>query len=236
MRLLDEPFIFVSYSSKDEDVVHPEIKRIESQGYRIWYDKDKLQAGHLWSQDICEAINACNCFVVFITRSSKLSSSVEKEMDQALGAEKPMICIYWENIKLPSPFHDIQGVERYRLRTPEYEKQLCRALSEYIKKAEPPPREKYENMGKEPVLASSDMPSGIPPKVIRFILVLVAVFFFLFALMAIAAPYFVAETSSDPLSNRLAAILTGGVFIVIAAGLGLAAFAVHRKYLRRKND
>jgi hypothetical protein len=39
----------------------------------------------------------------------------------------------------------------------------------------------------------------------------------------------------DPLGNPLNGLLAGLFFAAVSVGLGVAAFAVHRVYLRRKN-
>ncbi|MDO5859411.1 hypothetical protein, partial [Methanobrevibacter sp.] len=35
----DEPYIFISYSHDDSDLVFPEIERFHNDGYNIWYDE-----------------------------------------------------------------------------------------------------------------------------------------------------------------------------------------------------
>lgn len=239
MLLPDGPFIFVSYSRQDGNIVYPEIKRIASQGYTIWYDKGDLIPGYPWDEYIQKAIKECSCFMVFITRTSVRSARVEDEINQALRAERPFICIYWEDVELPSGLGDtierIQRLERYSLHTFEYEEPLNKALSQYIKKTDPLPAKKSEDIERAYFPVSSDASSGISPKVICFILILLSVFFIFFAIVAIVMPFVATLGPNDPLGNPWVGLLIAAFFVSIAASLGVAAFLVYRKFLRRKN-
>lgn len=226
----DKPYVFVSYSSKDDYTVHQEIQRIESERYNVWYDKSNIHPGSPWDDEIRAAIRGCCCFVVFVTRNATLSIPVKQEMKRAFELNKPIICIYWEGIKLPSPFHEIQGIERYRLLTPVYREQLGKALSRYIQPIDLPAGDDSYDVKIDP----PNISLGISPKLTFFILVLSALFFLLFAVGTMITPFLVTENPSDPLSNRLAGILAGCVLTAVALGLGIAAFAVHWKHLRRK--
>src|SRR5436305_15053126 len=134
----DGPFIFVSYARTDAYFVHPEIERLEKQGHRIWYDKEKLEPGGFWDEAIGEAIDACACFIVFVTEDSINAINVLKEIVQALSAKnakKPFISIHWEKVELPDDFREQmrsrQALERYSLLRHEYDEPLSRALAPY---------------------------------------------------------------------------------------------------------
>src|SRR5262245_19080249 len=121
----EDPYIFVSYSSKDARFVHPEIKRLQRQGYKIWYDQGDLQPARFWAGEIRQAIAACTCFIVFITEDSVISDHVCDEVDQALKANKPFIGIYWDNVELPSHLQKVvrtrQTLDRYSMHPSAYE-------------------------------------------------------------------------------------------------------------------
>ncbi|MGA9993900.1 MAG: toll/interleukin-1 receptor domain-containing protein [Pyrinomonadaceae bacterium] len=239
MPLPDGPFIFVSYSSKDSYFVHPEIKRIEIQGYETWYDKEKLQPGLFWDDQICKAIKACACFIVFITQNAIDSNNVLDEMDQALKAGKPFICINWEKVELPprfqEPVRNIQALDRYSLHKCEYEEPLSRALSEYIKRREISPKENNDRHVEAPVQLPPVIESDALPKILFFSLIVLVVAFVFLATVAIISPHLVSYPG-DPLGDRLTSFLASFGFMVIALGLSGGALAVYRKYIRRKND
>ena len=41
----DEPYVFVSYSHEDSDLVYPGIRWLQDQRFNIWYDED-ISPGH----------------------------------------------------------------------------------------------------------------------------------------------------------------------------------------------
>jgi len=232
-----EPFIFVSYARENCTFVYPEIERLKSEGYRIWYDKEQIRPSHLWSNEINEAIEACSCFLVFITARAVKSKRVIGEIKQALSIRKPIIAIYWHKVVLPPDLQDhlqrIQGLEFYDLHRSSYESQLRRALTECVP---PEPRfvEKNDALAKAADLKSSEVTHGISPKLIYFILILLGVAFSFFAIVIAVVPFFGSMVPGDPLANPLAGFAAGFLFLAIALGLFIAAFAVYRKYLRTK--
>jgi hypothetical protein len=194
--------------------------RLERQGYKVWYDRGEIQPGRLWTEEICRAIKACACFMVFISEDAVNSANVCDEMDKALKLDKPFICVFWEKVDLPArfrtPMRKIQALERYALRRDEYEGPLERALSEYVKGAH------------------HARPDSLA-KIVLFALLLACGVFLFLAFVASVTPYFSSPLPGDPLGNPLNGLLAGLFFAAVSVGLGVAAFAVHRVYLRRKN-
>jgi hypothetical protein len=246
-----DPFIFVSYARENSNFVYPEIERLKAEGYKIWYDKEQIRPSHLWSNEINEALEACSCFLVFIAKRAVESERVICEIRQALSLKKPLIVIYWQKVKLPpdlqSHLQEIQALEFYDLHRPSYESQLGRALAESIRPPEPrvlrqvqfnspkpPSGENKDDLA--PVLEGTapQMSSGISPKLIFFILILLGVAFTFLSIIVAVVPFFGSPVPGDPLANHWAGFAAGSLFLMIAVGLYLAAFAVYRKYLRRK--
>lgn len=216
------PFIFVSYSNKDSHFVHPEVARLERQEYRVWYDKGDLQPALIWDEEIAWAIRACACFIVFITEAALNSAHVLDEMDMALKAGKPFICVFWEKVELPPRFQTvrrIQGLERYAMRRDEYEGPLERTLYKYVKKAAEPRHARPDSL----------------PKIVFFVLLLLCVLFLFLAFVAIVAPYFSSPLANGPLDSRLTGLLAGLGFAAIAVGLCAAALVLRGTHMRRKN-
>lgn len=233
----DGPSIFVSYAREDSNLVYREIKRLQDDGYRFWYDRSDIAPGRDWSDEIDKAISKCSCFLVFITPAAVKSEYVGYEMERALAAGKPFICIYWEKLELPSDIQQrvskIQALERYTLHTSEYEEQLYRSLSEHVGKPKTHDREARRDDGKA---SGPPPPSGLSWIAVYFILLLLAVASFLLAVAVAVTPFFATTMPGDPLSSRLAGFLAGGFFIVIACGLCAVAFVVKRKHPSGRND
>ena len=238
MAIPDGPFIFVSYSSKDTSFVHSEIKRLERQGYRVWYDKGELQPARFWDDEIRQAIAACTCFIVFITEDSVVSYNVCDEIEQALQANKPFIGVYWDNVVLPrdlqAPVRRRQTLDRYSMHQSAYEEPLEKTLSEYIPVTVPPTPQEREIA---PLLAPSVPAGDMLPKLVAFGLAFLGALLLFVGVVAIVTPNIISAKSPDDfLNNRLIGLIGGITFILIGLGLTGAAFAVFRVYLRRRND
>lgn len=232
-----EPFIFVSYAREDCYFVYPEIERLIVEGYYIWCDKKQIRPGRSWSNEINEALESCSCFLVFITKRSMDSDRVKDEIRAALRLKKPVVAIYRQKVvltpDLQEHLQDIQGLEFFDLDRPSYELQLGRALSESV---EPKPRPKEENdaLTRTVDITSSHITTGISPKLICFILILLGALFSFLAIVTAALPFFGSQVPGDPLASPVSGFMVGSFFLAIAIGLYIAAFAVYRNYLRRK--
>lgn len=77
--------IFISYSNQDREVVHLYANRLESIGYKVWFDTKGLHTGALFSEEIVTAIENSNLFIFF---SSKYSNSSTWTHGEILTAQK----------------------------------------------------------------------------------------------------------------------------------------------------
>ena len=62
---VQKPYIFVSYSSNDKEVVWADVLEFQKQGYNVWLDEknlDKTKAS--WKEDALLAIQDMYCMLV----------------------------------------------------------------------------------------------------------------------------------------------------------------------------
>ncbi len=85
--------VFISYSRKDLEFVQKLAGDLEQASYKVWWDQTGLQAGEDWVRSIPNAILSSNYFIVVITSDSIASDWVEKEITQALQADRRIIPI-----------------------------------------------------------------------------------------------------------------------------------------------
>ena len=81
---LDEPFVFISYSSQDNQRVWADALRFQQMGYNVWLDKKNLdKTKPSWRDDALEAIRDFNCalLVYYVSRSSLVSPACFKELE-----------------------------------------------------------------------------------------------------------------------------------------------------------
>lgn len=112
-----EPFIFISYSHKDSDIVLQVIKELKNSSYRIWYD-DGIDPGTEWDKNIAEHVEKCGYFIAFISNNYINSSNCKDELNFARDLEKKRFLVYIEEVDLPSEMKmrlsRIQNVHKYK--------------------------------------------------------------------------------------------------------------------------
>lgn len=96
----NEPFVFISYSHKDNGIINEIFERFNLHRCRFWYD-DNIHLGVDWSEDIATHINNAECVLLFISKNSINSDYVKDELHVARTLKKPIIPVYLEDVKLP---------------------------------------------------------------------------------------------------------------------------------------
>lgn len=74
--MTDRPYVFISYSSKDSEVVWQDVLNFQENGYNVWLDKKNLDCTkESWKNDALSAIRGRHCkLMVFYLSTSSLRS------------------------------------------------------------------------------------------------------------------------------------------------------------------
>lgn len=127
----NEPYIFISYSHNDSELVFAEIKRLNELGYHVWYDEG-ISPGNEWTEEIASALEHCALFLVMFTPNSVISDNVQNEIDFALDDKKPCIGVYLKEATLQGRtrlrFGMKQALMKYSMPEEEYVYKLTSAL------------------------------------------------------------------------------------------------------------
>lgn len=99
----NEPYIFISYSHKDTERVMPVLRRIQQDGYRIWYD-DGTESGTEWAVTIEQHLVSSSCLIAFLTENYFESENCLDEIEHAKNRGIKVLIIYLEDIKVPGWF------------------------------------------------------------------------------------------------------------------------------------
>lgn len=94
------PYVFVSYSHEDQEIVSAVMTILHRHGYRIWYDAG-VYVGDRWRDEIARHIWDCGAFFAFHSAASVRSPHCRAELSEALDKEKRIISIYLEDVELP---------------------------------------------------------------------------------------------------------------------------------------
>jgi len=95
----DEPYIFVSYKRDDLERIKPVLQRINSWGYRLWYDKG-IPGGAEWDALIEQKLKGCILMLFFVSRGSVESKYCRREVKYTDQLNKPILSIRIEPVEL----------------------------------------------------------------------------------------------------------------------------------------
>jgi hypothetical protein len=131
----NQPYLFISYSHKDSQVVFKELTGLYHFGYRIWYDEG-IDPGNEWPDEVAQALEKSAFFIVFISPNSINSQNVKNEINFALNKHKPFLAVHITDAVLPSGLllrmGDIQAILRYKMDGIAFNKKICRVLPEKL--------------------------------------------------------------------------------------------------------
>lgn len=95
--------VFISYSKKDREYVHPLADKLRDEGFNVWIDNRRLQSSEDWWVSIVEAIAACDAFIIVMSPASDASRWVQREIAVADSAGKPIFPMLLEGtIRTPN--------------------------------------------------------------------------------------------------------------------------------------
>ena len=114
--------IFISYSHKDSDQVHPLIKRLLKDGYDVWYDEG-IDPGTEWDENIARHLKECAGIIAFISDNYLASENCRDEINYARDLGKERLIVYLEDSELPAGMamrlNRIQAIHRYKYKDDE---------------------------------------------------------------------------------------------------------------------
>lgn len=88
--MTDRPYVFISYSSQDAQVVWPDVLKFQEAGYNVWLDKKNLDCTkESWKDDALPAIRDpdCRLMVFYLSASSLRSQACLNELRETISKE-----------------------------------------------------------------------------------------------------------------------------------------------------
>ena len=106
---VESPYVFVSYSSKDKEIVWDDVVELQHRGYNLWIDEANLDmTKDSWEEDALKAIESSNCVLLafYVSRNSLTSEACLNEIETTKGeltikkhfGNVPFFAIECENI------------------------------------------------------------------------------------------------------------------------------------------
>src|SRR5690349_5159853 len=105
--------IFISYSSKDRPKAEQLTEMLTSAGLSVWIDKEGIDPASRWSEEIVEAIDHCQVFIIVLSEYSVASHNVVKELSLASEKQKKILPLSLDPIEIPpSMQYALAGIQR----------------------------------------------------------------------------------------------------------------------------
>jgi hypothetical protein len=98
------PFVFASYSRKDQEKIDQVIGEIEETGIKIWLDRKNIGGGTTWPEEIVRAIRNAQSCVLFCSSQAFESDHVLREVNLADSHKKLLVPIFIEETAVPDSF------------------------------------------------------------------------------------------------------------------------------------
>lgn len=129
--VLMEKKVFISYSSKDESVVHFFVQTLEKNGVKCWWSKKDLDPLSNWASEIFNAIKPCDYFIVVISENSISSGQVINEIKIASNLNKPKLPVRLSNVPLTEElaYHlSLNAIDYYKMTDDDFFKKLLEKI------------------------------------------------------------------------------------------------------------
>lgn len=117
-----DSYIFVSYSHRDRREVMNIVRRMQLDGYRVWYDEG-IDPGTEYNDNIATHILQSGYFISFLSRNYLDSEYCKDEANYARKYGKRILRIYLEDVTLPPGMEmrmdRSQAIHRYTYSDPD---------------------------------------------------------------------------------------------------------------------
>lgn len=115
---MGEHTVFVSYSSKDIEIVNYIVFKLQDMNIPYWKAPEMIPAGSSYAKEIPIAIRNCQIVLLILSNSSQQSIWVEKEIDTAICNRKVIVPFQIEEMELNDTFrfylNNVQSVMYYK--------------------------------------------------------------------------------------------------------------------------
>jgi len=96
----EEAYIFLSYCHNDKAYVYPLIEKMQTKGYRIWYDQG-INPGSEWLDVIADKLSKSAAVIACISKNAIESHNCKKELNFSAQQNKNILLLFIEDIEPP---------------------------------------------------------------------------------------------------------------------------------------
>ncbi len=99
----NEPYLFISYSHRDTELVYPILDDLYDMKFRIWYD-ESCETGNDFREELRRRIEGCDAVILFVSESSMSSPFCGMEILTAKEYQKKIVPVCVDNSPVPPAF------------------------------------------------------------------------------------------------------------------------------------
>ncbi len=126
------PYIFLSYSHKDEDRIEQLLQKLQQTGCNIWYDEGITPTDE-WADTIAKKLSEATVFFVIISENSIASQNVKREIYYAVNKDLPILTYYLDDIaSLPAGLDMQLGISQAVKKSSNVFEKIVEALPESV--------------------------------------------------------------------------------------------------------
>ncbi len=121
--------VFISYSTRDTDVVEALCNALEAENIRCWMAPRDVTPGAKYAEDIVTAINKCKVFLLVLSAASNSSPQVEMEVDRAASKDITILTFRIDQVELSKALEYYLGSRHWMdASKPPLEKHISRLV------------------------------------------------------------------------------------------------------------
>ncbi len=111
-RVRSRSSVFISYSQHDKELANQMVSRLRTDGFKVWIDHKRLEAGTRWMDEINNALEVSEYLVLLMSNDSLASKYVQHEYEYFVRNNKPIIPVRIAPLNdLPPDLASIQYVD-----------------------------------------------------------------------------------------------------------------------------
>jgi len=103
-----KPYIFISHSSRNNDMATKIAEGLRDAGFNVWLDLDSIPDGSRWLAEIQRGVEECGALLILMSKEARKSHWVEREALLAMELRKPLFMALIEDVPLPLHLIDRQ--------------------------------------------------------------------------------------------------------------------------------
>ena len=93
-------YIFISYATPDVEIAKQCLQALEKENMECFFAPRDIQMGHIYANDILDAINRSDVFLLLLSKAADNSPHVLREVERAVSKKLPLIVYKLENFEI----------------------------------------------------------------------------------------------------------------------------------------